>query len=307
MFVRHTRLAAAVLGVSVTAFAFAQSAQQGGQSGAQSGPQSGSQSGAQSGSPSGGQSGARPGQAGQGTDTPTPAPGRSDTDGMGNTANTQNRDMQRGQMGGADADRAMMAQLDKIASMPDKAPDALFALGAAAGNLWEVEFSRLAQSKAQDQKVKDLARKIEQDHGQANQRLQPIAQKMGLELPRSLPTDKQKKLSIYQAMSPQDFETCYLLENKAGHAKSITSYTDHQKSVKDEELRRYVTESLPKLQQHGMHIQEVAAAKGFGSPILGGNMGGASGTHGHGSDVPGVTNQSPDPRNPVNQQNPSDR
>ena len=335
-------LMSAVMGISLTSAAWAQSSSGSGSTGGSTGTGSvGGSSGAGStgagstgaGSSAGSSStGGATGASGSssstggasGADTST-STGSSSTDAMGSQSSSQSRDMQRGAMG-SDADQKMSAQLDKIASMPDKAADALFVLDAAKGNLFEVEFARLAGQKAQDPQVKELAQMIQKDHQQANEQLKPIAQKMQLELPTSLPSDKQKMLSVYQAMSVQDFETCFILENKAAHAKQITSFADHQKSVKDEGLRGYVSATLPKLQQHGQHVQQVAASKGFtGEMALNGTSGGAAsgsmqsgtsrtltpgstpGAGGTGDVKPGGSGAPSDPTDPANNQNPSNR
>jgi putative membrane protein len=286
-------LMSAVMSVSIGAAAFAQSSTGGAAAGSSA---SGNQNQTGGSAPAAGGTGlttpsdSSTGSAGTGTSSSgassagassagassSGAAGATGTDALGSQSSDTSHTMQGGAMGAADAQ--ISAQLDKIASMPDKAGDALFVMDVAKDNMFEVAFAQLAQQKSQDDKIKDLAKMIEKDHTEANDQLKPIAQKMGLELPSSLPSDKQKMLSVFQSMSAQDFDTCYLLDNKASHAKDITSFTDHQKSVKDEDLRKYVTTVLPKLQQHGMHVSMLASEKGYPSPM---GMGGRGGM-GHG-------------------------
>ena len=66
-------------------------------------------------------------------------------------------------------------------------PDKLFLVCAAIDNQCEMQLAQLAQTKAQDQKVKDLAQKMLQDHQQADRQLQEAAQQTGVTLPRGLP------------------------------------------------------------------------------------------------------------------------
>lgn len=264
-------LLAAVMGMSLSAGAFAQSNSSGGAAGS-SGTGNQNQTGGSA--PAAGGTGlttpsdadrATAGASGSSSSSATGSATSGDT--AGNLATSTERSVQRGAIGG-DADAQLSAQMDKLASMPDKAADGLFVLDNAKGNLFEIEFARLAQSKSQDEQIKQLAQMIEKDHTQANDQLKTIAQKMGLELPTSLPTDKQKMLQVLSAMNPQDFDTCYLLDNKMAHAKDITSFADHAKSVKDEDLRKYITAVLPRLQQHGQHVQQLASAKGYPTPIV---------------------------------------
>lgn len=283
-------LMSAVMSVSIGAAAFAQSS-----SGASAGSSaSGNQNQTGGSAPAAGGTGLTTpsDRSNQADATNSTGAGASGSSAAGSTAagttgsdalGSQTADTSRTMHAGGDADAMIGQQLDKIASMPDKAGDALFVLDAAKDNLFEVAFAKLAQQKSQDDKIKDLAQMIEKDHTEANEQLKPIAEKMGLQLPSSLPGDKQKMLNVFQAMDAKDFDTCYLLDNKAGHAKDITSFTDHQKSVKDEDLRKYISAVLPKLQQHGMHVTMLASEKGFAAP-MGGRGHGMDHGMDHGSD-----------------------
>jgi putative membrane protein len=169
--------------------------------------------------------------------------------------------------GGADSQVGRI--LDQIKSAPESAPDKLFVLGAAMGNEWEVAFSQLVSERAQDQEVKGLARMIQQDHSAAQQQLQDVARGLQLELPQGLPSEKAKKLEIFRSMSPQELQTCFIVDLKADHAKDISSYADHQKTLKNEAVKRYIAQTLPKLREHGAHVQQVASAKQIGDASSG--------------------------------------
>lgn len=144
--------------------------------------------------------------------------------------------------------------------------DKLFVLMAAMDNAWETEFSRVVAQKVQDPQIRQLAQQIQQDHTQAQQKLQQVAQQMNLQLPTGLTSEKQQKLQVFQSMSPEQLQTCYIVDLKADHAKAITSYSDHQKTLKNEEVKQFISQALPKLQQHGSHVQQVASAKQIGDP-----------------------------------------
>lgn len=165
--------------------------------------------------------------------------------------------------GGMTTGDSAAQQIRQFASEPDKAGDRLFALGAGMGNQWEAEFSKLVEEKAQDQQVKDLARMIRQDHEQANQRLQQSAQALNVQFSPRLSEEKQAKLEVLRAMPADKLEKYYLSCLKAGHAKDIVEYQIAQNDIQNQQLKQYVSETLPKLQQHGQHVQQVAQAKGI--------------------------------------------
>jgi len=163
---------------------------------------------------------------------------------------------------GMTADKLVQQQYAKIASAGDKAPDMLFTLKAACGNMWETELSRVVSERAQDQQVKEIAQQMVNDHTQANTNLQSAAQAQGLQLPTSLESTKQSELSVYRNMPADKLEQCYLAMLKADHAKDVTSYALHQKMAQNDQLKQYINQTLPKLREHAQHVSTVAQAKG---------------------------------------------
>jgi len=194
----------------------------------------------------------------------------------GMQAGSQN---QAGMSGGSAAQ-----QIRQFAQNPETAGDRLFALGAAEGNLWEVEFSKLVQQKAQDQQVKDLAKMVEKDHAAANEKLRPVAQKLQVQFPSQLSEMKQAKLEVFRSLPADKLEKCYVGMLKCDHAKDIIAYSIQQNEVKDAGLKQYVSETLPKLKEHGQHVQQVANAKG----IAGGDITSLASATGSGTNQPGM-------------------
>ena len=164
---------------------------------------------------------------------------------------------------GMQADMQMKDALMKIkAADPEKAGDMMFVLENAGGNMFEAAFSKLVASKTQDPKIKELTMMVEKDHMMANDKLKGIAEKMGLMLPTSLPSEKMQKLDTLSALPPADLDKTYLMMQRAIHAHDVTMFEDHATMVKDPELKAYIAEVTPKLQEHAMHINMCAKDKG---------------------------------------------
>jgi len=203
------------------------------------------------------------------TNTPDSTAGNANTAGNSNTTGTNAGGMQgRGgdmnAQGGQAADQQVMQVFQQIRQEPDKAADRLFALSAAMDDRWEIEFARVAETKSQDPQIKELARMIRQDHEQHIQQVQQWAQQNGMQLPQGLPSEKQQKLAVLSALPAEQFDTCFVVDNKADHAKAITSYRDHAKTLKDDQLKQLAQQTIPKLEQLGAHIVQVAQAKNYG-------------------------------------------
>jgi len=196
----------------------------------------------------------QPGASGTGT---TNLPGNDATDRLNNGANRM------GMRDTSSADLILQQQFEEISKSGASAPDKLFTLNAACGNMWETELSRVVAQRAQDAQVKDLATQMINDHTTANRNLSTAAQAQGVTLPTSLPSNKQAELSVYRSMPVDKMEKCYIGMLKADHAKDVTEYAIHQKDAENAQLKQYIDQTLPKLREHAQHVNTVASAKGI--------------------------------------------
>jgi putative membrane protein len=121
-------------------------------------------------------------------------------------------------------------------------------------NQFEIQLSQLAQSKAQDEKVKQLAQTLVKDHTQATEQLKQVAQKKSVQLPTNLPETKQEELQIFQTLQGSEFDQAYLSCMKVGHAKSVAAYSEKAKNAKDQDVKQFAAALLPKLQEHKQHV-----------------------------------------------------
>ena len=160
-------------------------------------------------------------------------------------------------------------------------PDKLFLVCAAIDNQCEIQLAQLAQTKAQDQKVKDIAQKMVQDHQQAEQQLRQAAQESGVTLPSGLPMIKQQGLKVFQSLSGRDFDQQFISHMRAAHAKAVNEYQDVAQLAKNDQIKQFASKTLPTLQQHFQDVQQEATALGLPSGMeaqpAGARMPGSSG------------------------------
>lgn len=156
-------------------------------------------------------------------------------------------------------------------------PDAMFVKHAAIGNLKEAKLAEIALQKSQTQEVKDIAQQIKQDHQQAQQKLQELAQQVGVQVPRSLPQEKQEAISYFQSLEGKQFDQEYLSALKAHHAAAISMCQDRAQIAENPQVKQYAQEGVAKLQQHQQQV--LAAAEQVGLP------GGTATAAGQGTDT----------------------
>jgi hypothetical protein len=142
----------------------------------------------------------------------------------------------------------------------------------------------------QNPQVKQAAQQIMQDHQQANQQLKSVAQSLQIDLPDSLEQSKQQEIQILSSLPANELEKQYVAMMQADHLKDITEYRSVSQMAKNDQVKQYAQQTLPKLQQHLQHVQSAATALGMpnstdamqaGSRMEGSSgMSGSSGTSG---------------------------
>ena len=156
----------------------------------------------------------------------------------------------------------------------------------AADNMFEIQLSQLAQSQAQDEKVKQLAQMLVKDHTQATEQLKQVAQKKQVQLPSDLPETKKEELQIFQSLQGSEFDQAYLSCMKVAHAKGVAAYSEKSKNAKDQDVKQFASAILPKLQQHKQHVTSMTGGKDDDAQTAGssqGASGSSSGTSGSSS------------------------
>jgi putative membrane protein len=128
--------------------------------------------------------------------------------------------------------------------------EAKFIREAAAGSMAEIEFGKMAKERAGSEQVKELAEKLEEDHSKSLEKLKEIAQSNNIDVPSDLPSKQQKTTDRLSKLSGSEFDAAFVREVHKHHNKDISKYKKMQNRARNEELKEYVSNTLPKLQEH---------------------------------------------------------
>ena len=130
--------------------------------------------------------------------------------------------------------RLMLASLATATAMafalPSFAADSAqdFVDKAAAGGMFEVDSSKIAEGKAQDPGVKDFAHKMIEDHGAANAKLETIAGEQKLKLPTQLDAKHKGDLNALQN-GKDPFDGSYVQMQRDAHSDAVTLFESYVK------------------------------------------------------------------------------
>ena len=132
-----------------------------------------------------------------------------------------------------------------------------FITEAGSSSMMEVELAQLAREKAQSQQVKDYAQMIENDHQQANQRLQDLAQQKNIKIPQSMKEDHREKMEDLREKSGSEFDQEYMDLMVDQHEKDIDKFEDKRDEVQDQELQSWIDNTLTTLRQHKEQAEQI--------------------------------------------------
>ena len=148
--------------------------------------------------------------------------------------------------------------------------DKMFLRSAAESGLAEVQFAQLVSEKATSDDVKAFGKMVIEDHTQMNNEMAPVADAMGIRLPKEMNKDDQAEYDKLKNLSGNDFETAYLTLMVKGHHKAMRNFRVEANSVSDQQLRDFVTKGEHVIHEHLVTVNKLAKEKGIPMPTRNG-------------------------------------
>ncbi len=128
--------------------------------------------------------------------------------------------------------------------------DKRFVDKAAQGGMAEVELGTLASQKAESPQVKQFGERMVKDHGAANDKLKQIASEKGVTPPSSMDSATKREYDKLSKLSGARFDREYMSHMVSDHEKDIKEFKSEDKSAKDSDVKAFVQNTLPTLEEH---------------------------------------------------------
>jgi putative membrane protein len=141
-------------------------------------------------------------------------------------------------------------------------PEKSFVEKAAKGNFAEVELGKLASQKSDDSQVKAFGQQMITDHSKANDQLKPIADSASVPWPTQLTGESKTVYDRLSKLSGAQFDKLYVQMMVQDHQKDAAEYRIESSKVKDPQLKTYVSQTLPVVEQHLNHIKQLQKSSG---------------------------------------------
>lgn len=139
--------------------------------------------------------------------------------------------------------------------------DAAFIKKAANGGMTEVELGKIAAKNGKRDDVKNFGERMVKDHGKANDDLKSVASKMNIEIPDKVNAKHQAMIDKFSKMSGESFDAAYVKDMIEDHKKDIAEFEKAQGEVKNEDLKKFITDTIPVMKEHLEMVQKIDTAK----------------------------------------------
>lgn len=125
---------------------------------------------------------------------------------------------------------------------------------AASGDMFEIESSKLALSKADSADIKQLAQTLIDDHTASSKKLMSIANEKP---PASLEKKHAEMLAKLKSASGQEFTRAFMSMQMQAHKGAVDLFEQYSKDGDDAKLKAFAAETLPVLRGHLQHVQKL--------------------------------------------------
>ncbi len=132
----------------------------------------------------------------------------------------------------------------------DMEEDSKFMVAAADIALFECQLAELAQSNAASQEVKQLSRKIMDDHIISNIALGALAERKNITIPPVMSERYKIKYDSLSKINGPEFDKIYLGYMREDHKKELRKFQDEIDFGNDNDIKKWANRALVLLQNH---------------------------------------------------------
>jgi putative membrane protein len=132
---------------------------------------------------------------------------------------------------------------------------------AAISNMFEIQSSQLAQQKAQNDRVRQFAQSMVQDHTAAGDKLKSAVQGIqGATVPTSLDQPHQQMVQTLQSASGSGFDRDYVQMQVTAHRDAVSLFDQYAQNGDNQQLKQFAQQTLPTLREHLQSVEQIQKA-----------------------------------------------
>src|ERR1700722_2494522 len=144
--------------------------------------------------------------------------------------------------------------------------DKMFLRKAAEAGIAEVKLGQLAAQKASSDDVKAFGQKMVDDHTMLNNEMAPIADSLGVRVPKMINKEDQAEYDRLSGLSGSEFDTEYLIAMVKAHRKDLREFRMEAANAQDPTLKDEVEKGEKIIHGHLTMVDKLARDKGVALP-----------------------------------------
>jgi putative membrane protein len=117
-------------------------------------------------------------------------------------------------------------------------------------NQKEIEFGRLGQRQASNDRVRQFAQKLIDDHTRAQDELTTLARSKNVQIASQLPQEHRQMVDKMNQMQGAEFDREFIKHMIQGHEQAIQKFDQHARTGEDAQLKAFAQRTLPILRNH---------------------------------------------------------
>jgi predicted outer membrane protein len=162
----------------------------------------------------------------------------------------------------AQADPSQPQQSSQAGSAQPRAQSAPdFVKRAAVGNMFEIQSSRLAEQKAQNDQVRQFAQRMVEDHTANMDKLKSTAQGIpGVAIPSELDEQHRQMMQRLQSASGAEFDSTYIPIQVTAHRNAVALFDQYAQNGDNDKLKQFAQQTVPTLRQHLQSVEQIQNA-----------------------------------------------
>ena len=127
-----------------------------------------------------------------------------------------------------------------------------FAKEVAICDMFEIQSSKLAQTKAQNASIKTFAGEMVGDHQKTTSEFKGLVTsgKVRVDLPTAMDSSHQSKLDKLNGLSGADFDKQYVSDQQSAHKDAVNLFERYAKGGDHADLKTWAGKTLPTLRHH---------------------------------------------------------
>ena len=142
-------------------------------------------------------------------------------------------------------------------------PSANYAAWAANSDMYEIQSSKLALSKARSDQTKDFARQMIADHMMTTKALMaalPNTEPKVPKPPKKMSEDNVAKIAALKAASADEFDALYMQQQMQAHQAAWSLHKGYAQDGTDPALKQVATSAVPVIEKHLQHAKSGPSA-----------------------------------------------